>query len=116
MSAGQLSTPAHQPPEETCWSGVASQGLALIGGAVRDGTRRMMRGQERGRRSLQGLMENHDLRERPALAGQTLRRQVSPAEQVQVARDGAAPRQHRLLRVSTACALEGDLGPAPRST
>ena len=71
MSAGQLSTPAHHPTEETYWSGsgVAAQGLALIGGAVRDGTRRMMRGQERGRRSLQGLMENHDLRERPALAG-----------------------------------------------
>ena len=62
-----------------------------------------VRGQERGRRPLQVLMENHDAREGPALVCATLRRQVSPVEPAQVAYDGAALRQQRLLRVSTAC-------------
>jgi len=75
---------------------------------------------------VQALLENHDLSDVPALAGLTLRRQGSPAEQVQgaghrgraaayVACDGKALRQRTLLRVTTACALEVDLGPAPRS-
>jgi len=44
MSARRLSTPAPHHSEETCEgrSGDASQGLVLTGGAVRDGTRRMM--------------------------------------------------------------------------